>query len=260
MYQNSRKARLGGLAGLQDPAVMDRKRAEEKDFLAAAAKKPPLGAECEQAIETIDKSLAVWAAIRDDYDLLERGQAFYSELFTIARTLVRLAEETAKPNADRLREYRESNLDSLKQELFSPGPDLRRPANRALGRLAEHVPGAEGIRRPVGPEGDGGQVARAAGGRVGPRHQAGRRRGAPATGRRRHQGHRGLRRSDDPAGAAGRQAGPQGPRAFRAAGRGAAALGLRQAGQRPVCDLRHRDVSRRDVHAAVGVRAGEGVS
>ena len=33
-----------------------------------------------------------------------------------------MAEETAKPNADRLREYRESNLDSLKQELFSEAP------------------------------------------------------------------------------------------------------------------------------------------
>ena len=28
-YQNSRKARLGGLAGLQDPAIMDPKRREE---------------------------------------------------------------------------------------------------------------------------------------------------------------------------------------------------------------------------------------
>jgi hypothetical protein len=33
-----------------------------------------------------------------------------------------MAEETAKPNADRLREYRESNLDSLKQQLFSEAP------------------------------------------------------------------------------------------------------------------------------------------
>ncbi len=39
-YQNSRKARLGGLAGLQDPAVMERKKTEENDFLAAAAKRP----------------------------------------------------------------------------------------------------------------------------------------------------------------------------------------------------------------------------
>ena len=60
--------------------------------------------------------------IRTDYDMLEQGQAFHCTLFGIARTLVRLADETAKPNADRLREYRESNLESLKQGLFSEAP------------------------------------------------------------------------------------------------------------------------------------------
>ena len=121
-YQNARKARLGGLAGLQDPAVMDRKRAEEKTFCTTATKDPSLAAACDTAIRAIDESLAVWATVRDDYELLERGQAFYGQLFTIARILVRMADETVKPNADRLREYRESNLDSLKQELFSPAP------------------------------------------------------------------------------------------------------------------------------------------
>ena len=40
----------------------------------------------------------------------------------IARMLVRLADESAKPNADRLREYAEAGLDSLKQQLFSEAP------------------------------------------------------------------------------------------------------------------------------------------
>ena len=37
-------------------------------------------------------------------------------------TLVRLAEESAKPNSERLREYSEAGLDSLKLELFSEAP------------------------------------------------------------------------------------------------------------------------------------------
>jgi hypothetical protein len=122
MYQNSRKARLGGLAGLQDPTVMDQKRKEQQSFLAAAEQTSSLGSACHDAMRRIDRSLIVLASIREEYDLLERGQAFDSELFTIARTLVRMAEETAKPNAERLREYRDSNLDSLKQELFSTAP------------------------------------------------------------------------------------------------------------------------------------------
>ncbi len=54
--------------------------------------------------------------------LLEDTSALDCKLFDIAREVLRLAVESAKPNADRLREYRESNLESLKQELFSPAP------------------------------------------------------------------------------------------------------------------------------------------
>ena len=42
MYQNSRKARLGGLAGLQDPAVMNQKLADETALRRAAAEAPNL--------------------------------------------------------------------------------------------------------------------------------------------------------------------------------------------------------------------------
>ena len=120
--QNSRKAKLGVLAGLQDPAVMKRKAAEQAAFQQAVAKDRALNVACSRAVATIDESLAAWAKIQNNYDLLERGQAFHSHLFSIARTLVRLAEETAKPNAERLREYAESGLDSLKQRLFSEAP------------------------------------------------------------------------------------------------------------------------------------------
>ena len=41
---------------------------------------------------------------------------------TIARDLVRLAEEKTKPNSDRLKEYRESALKSLELKLFSEAP------------------------------------------------------------------------------------------------------------------------------------------
>ena len=67
-------------------------------------------------------ALKTWDGIYYDWDLLENGAAFNSKLFHIARTLVRLADESAVPNAQRLREYRESNLESLKFELFSEAP------------------------------------------------------------------------------------------------------------------------------------------
>ncbi len=123
--QNSRKAMLGGLAGLQDPKIMDAKRAAETELRAqfrAHQQDRPQFAEAEQAYAKVDKALEVLRTIRVRKMLLEDSSAFDSKLFDIAREVLRFAEETAKPNADRLREYRESNLDSLKQELYSAAP------------------------------------------------------------------------------------------------------------------------------------------
>jgi hypothetical protein len=119
--QNSRKARLGGLAGLQDPSVMQLKHQDEEQLKQAIAGKPELR-ESAEAWQEIGRALETADEFYLEYLLLESAQAFNSELFSIARTLVRLAEESQKPNADRLREYRESNLESLKQQLFSEAP------------------------------------------------------------------------------------------------------------------------------------------
>jgi len=120
--QNSRKARLGMLAGLQDPAVMNQKRAQEKAFRDSVMNDPRLKEKCGRAWDDVTAALRVWGGILPEMELLEQGRAFRSDLFGIARTLVRLAAESTKPNADRLREYRLTNLESLKQALFSEAP------------------------------------------------------------------------------------------------------------------------------------------
>jgi hypothetical protein len=60
--------------------------------------------------------------IYDPLTYVERMRGFSSHLTAYARTLVRLAEEKPKPNGDRLREYRDSALASLEQQLFSTAP------------------------------------------------------------------------------------------------------------------------------------------
>jgi len=120
--QNSRKARLGALEGLQDPAVMDRKRAEEKALREAVSKSPELRAQYGDAWDLIATAISNYRPMQREYQLLELSGAFRSALFAKARTLVRLAEETRKPNAERLREYNEAALESLKQNLFSDAP------------------------------------------------------------------------------------------------------------------------------------------
>jgi len=54
--------------------------------------------------------------------LLEGGQAFNSESFRLARTLLRAGEERPKPNGERLPEFTDSEKESLEFALFSEKP------------------------------------------------------------------------------------------------------------------------------------------
>ena len=53
---------------------------------------------------------------------IEKNRGFNTELAYFARWIVRVTEEKTKPNEKRLREYRDSALPSLEQELFSTAP------------------------------------------------------------------------------------------------------------------------------------------
>jgi len=118
---NSRKAREGGLAGLQDPVMMSQKEAKERAFKEAIARKPSLKAAL-AAFDTIAKVQEVRAEIRKEYTMLEEAGGFYTFLFGYARTLVRAADEFPKPNDKRLEEYQESKKKSLELGLFSTQP------------------------------------------------------------------------------------------------------------------------------------------
>jgi hypothetical protein len=125
--ENSRKAYLGIIAGLQDPAIMDKKRAAEKTLRDKVSNDPKLQQAYGDAWDQVAATLKTLVKIRDEYNLIgfgpvKRGQAFNSDLFEIAMTLVRLAQESPKPNSERLREFSEAGLDSLKLELFSEAP------------------------------------------------------------------------------------------------------------------------------------------
>jgi hypothetical protein len=127
--QNSRKARIGGLAGLLDPKLMARKEAQEKrlrDYLTHLQVRmqplPPWHAEAVKAFEVIAQAEKVRAELIRDVTLLENAAGFYCASFGIARTLVRAAEELPKPGGERLREFADARLPSLKFQLFSDEP------------------------------------------------------------------------------------------------------------------------------------------
>ena len=119
---NARKAFTGQLHGLLTPAILEQKRHQEEELLAAARQRGIPTAEAEAALQTIARVQHQLRTFEKEHALLETGHAFASPLFLIARHCVRMAAELPKPSGERLREYRDSNLDSLKLALFSPAP------------------------------------------------------------------------------------------------------------------------------------------
>ena len=117
--QNGRKSREGVLAGLLDPAVLSRKRQAEtrlRDLLSRQAGDKP------SPFEKIERAEDEIARVSLRHNLLEGAVGFNCQYFANARTILRAAQEATKPNGDRLREYRDSNRESLEQQLFSTEP------------------------------------------------------------------------------------------------------------------------------------------
>jgi len=71
------------------------------------------------AIAKAHKDLPAYLRERRIFD---QGNGFNTATFGIARTLVRLAAENEKPNAQRLPEFTESRRASLELALYSPAP------------------------------------------------------------------------------------------------------------------------------------------
>jgi hypothetical protein len=118
--QNSRKARIGGLGGLLDPKLFGKKIADEKRLQEFIAKNNY--GDAAKAIETIAQAEKLRAKLARDMNMLENGQGFNSHSFGIARTLLRASEELPKPSGERLREFGDARLPSLKFQLFSDEP------------------------------------------------------------------------------------------------------------------------------------------
>ena len=118
--ENSYKALRGRVEALQDPVFFRSKVAAENDLRASIAKDPERARTVLPAYDAIAKAQGRLREIRKELTSQEFG--FDGDLFRIARTLVRGAEERPKPNGERLREFRDSNLPAITQQLFSEAP------------------------------------------------------------------------------------------------------------------------------------------
>lgn len=120
--ENSIKVYKGQVAGLQDKSLMAKKLKAEQTLRAsinADAKKKQEYGDAWDAIAKAHKDLAGYARERRFIDL---AAAFNSVLFGYARTLVRMAEENEKENAQRLPEFTDARRASLELSLYSTAP------------------------------------------------------------------------------------------------------------------------------------------
>ncbi len=147
--KNSRKAYIGLIAGLQDPAIMQKKADTEARLRQKVSTDPQLSSAYGDAWSMVHNAFAAYRPFMTEFRFLEGGTAFNSHLFGDARTLLRLADESQKPNADRLREYRESNLQSLKFGLYSEAPIFQDLETVELGDSLSHWMEAVGADSPL---------------------------------------------------------------------------------------------------------------
>src|SRR4051812_4733553 len=118
--QNSHKAITGYQSGLLNKSIMDQKATDEAK-LRASFKTDPKNAGTQDPWEEIVHAIKVNQSIYPNLTYLERMRGS-PRLAQLARTLVRASEEKPKANPDRLREFRDSALSSLEQQLFSTEP------------------------------------------------------------------------------------------------------------------------------------------
>jgi len=136
--ENSLKAMIGYRSGLLDEALMDKKAEAERDLRRAVEGAPVLKRDYGRAWDEIAAAQKAYAVLFKPLQLFEQGRGFDSVYFGYARTIVRLAEESKKPDGDRLKEFQDANLASLTRRLLSPSPiDDNLEIAKLAGSLAE---------------------------------------------------------------------------------------------------------------------------
>jgi len=120
--ENSIKVRRKQLDALHDDRLFERKLQEETALRAKVSADSRLAGGFGDPWTTIAKAQEVERTISLPYTFQEAGAGFNSRLFNYARILVRGAAEREKPNTERLREYRDTALARLEQQLKAPTP------------------------------------------------------------------------------------------------------------------------------------------
>ena len=116
--QNSLKVYIGREEALADKNLIAKKEGDEADFRKKVAANPEWEKEYGGAWDTIAKAEEL---VKPEfrYQIYRRTD---SRLFGIALTLVQYAREMKKPDGERMAQFHDANLQSLKFQMLSPAP------------------------------------------------------------------------------------------------------------------------------------------
>jgi Peptidase S46 len=117
--ENALKAFTGEYNGLLDPKLMAKKSEEERAFRAAIAENPSWRREYAPAW---DESATAETRRRAGYKEQRFAQIRGSNLAGLGLLIVQYVTEAQKPDADRLPEFHDAQLPSLRFSLLSPAP------------------------------------------------------------------------------------------------------------------------------------------
>jgi hypothetical protein len=120
--ENNLKVQRRLLDALLDDRMLTAKREQEAALRASVARDAKLNGLSGDPWARIEAAQQTEAALLLPYSYLEDAAGFNSRLFRFARTLLRGAAERPKPNAERLREYRDAALPRIEQNLASAAP------------------------------------------------------------------------------------------------------------------------------------------
>ena len=120
--ENTYKRGLGRMRALVDPAFMATRADGEADFRRRVAADAALTARVGDPWADLAAVQPIQRELYPAYAMLETQAGGGSQLFSWARTLVRGAEERAKPSAERLPEFADSRLAAVQSGLFAERP------------------------------------------------------------------------------------------------------------------------------------------
>ncbi len=120
--ENRYKAILGRWQALVRGEIVAEKAAAEKTLRSQVARNPKFHKSTSGAWDAIDRATRRQGELRKAFAHIESGASGASELWRIARHLVRGTHELTLPDGKRLEEYHDAALSTLRQRLFSQAP------------------------------------------------------------------------------------------------------------------------------------------